>query len=203
MIGGGIFLVLLLFGVYRIFLGGGMGLKSTLHYTPRDLRVVQGLKDALVTWKSDASYSSVVEYGPDEKKLAAERGAKVDESDHTVKLGDLRSGKKYYYRVIYPNGEKSLPYSFNMVEADFRFSMSLLEDKGVRVEGETTVPAKAILHYVKGGKELTATPTEGEGFELNHMFKIEGANPESIRKVRLQFHTSEAADVPGDKIRLR
>jgi len=197
--------VVSIFLLYRTLGPGSHHIRSSLAYTPRDLRVVQGQKDALVNWKSDAPYISIVEFGIDEQKMTQERGAGLEEVEHTVKLSNLATSKKYQYRIIYPTGEKSLPYSFSLMDVDLSFWMSVLDDKGVRVEGEASVPAKAVLTYEKNGQELVAHPQEGEGFETSFTFKLDGMNSETdkIRKISIQFSTGEEAEYPGAKVKMR
>jgi serine/threonine protein kinase len=203
-VGGSALAVLMVFLLARLVFSGS-GVRSTLAWAPRDLRVYQGVKNVVVCWKSEAPYASVVECGPDEKNAAQERGAASDESDHSVKLANLKPGTKYHYRIVYPGGEKSLPYNFVKMEADHRFWMSAAQDRGVRFEGDTTVAAKAVLFYTKGGKEQKISSQEGDVFETSHSFRADDMNPDAdrVQRIQLTFPTGEQIDIPGDKVKPR
>lgn len=198
-LGGAALAILVVFGLFRV-IGGG---KPAEDYSPRDQRVYQGIKDAVVTWKSLVPYVSVVEYGADENNLIQERGAASAEADHTVKLSNLKAGSKYYFRIAYPNNEKSLPYSFNMVEPDFRFWIGSQPDRGMRIEGDTSVASRATLHFMQSGQTVKVNSQEGDAFEVSHVFKAETMRPEDrIEKIHLVFPTGEEIDIPGDKVRV-
>lgn len=203
MVLGAAFAVLLLFGIFKMFAGSG-GFHSTLDFAPKDQRVFQGVKDALVTWKSVVPYVSVVEFGADENNLTQERGAAAAEADHTVKLSNLKAGQKYFFRIVYPSNEKSLPYNFTMVEPDFRFWIGSQPDRGMRIEGDTSVPSRAVLFYQQGGSQQKVSSQEGDAFEVSHVFKAESMKPEDrIDRIHLAFPTGEEIDVPGEKVRAK
>jgi hypothetical protein len=202
MVGGAAAAVLVLFLLFHLLLPSS-GTKDSRDYAPKDQRVYQGIKDAVVTWKSVAAYVSVVEYGTDENTLIQERGASTTEVDHTVKLSNLKPGQKYFFRIAYPNNEKSLPYSFNMVEPDFRFWIGSQPDRGMRIEGDTSVASRAVLHFSQGGQAIKVNSQEGDAFEVSHVFKAETMRPEDrIDRIHLTFPTGEELDIPGDKVRV-
>ena len=195
----GAVVMLILFGLVKVLWPAG----PTIDPSPKDQRVYQGLKDAVVTWKSVSPYVSVVEYGLDENQLTQERGAAAPEADHTVKLSNLKAGTKYYFRIVYPSNEKSLPYSFNMVEPDFRFWIGTQPDRGMRIEGETGVPSRAVLQFTQGAQAVKVNSQEGDAFETAHVFKAETMRPEDrIDKIHLTFPTGEEVDVAGDRVRV-
>lgn len=172
-------------------------------FVAQDLKVLQGLKQVVLQWQSKAPYSSEALLGEKEGNLVTYKGTGGKEKEHRIKVEGLEVDRPYMFRLVYPNGEKSLPHRFSLPKPTFLFTMSS-QDDNLYIYGNCSIAARASVSYKSKGESKTAQAQEGDSFEVRHTFKIESFAPNSgdkVLKVRLLLQTGEVHEIEGSQIR--
>jgi len=91
---------------------------------------------ATITWNSSEDATSLIEYGTDDTYGSIAGDYNADDRDHEVKLSNLFSGSKYYFRVISQDGSGNKTVS---EQYDFATETALVDTDGVEVEEQQLI----------------------------------------------------------------
>lgn len=115
-------------------------------FTPVHVRAETGRQAATIRWESSQPYVSKVAVGrPGGQLRTVPPPEEADETqEHRVELDTLEPGTAYEYQLVYPNGARSLRYSFRTQDLRFlRYPVGKLEEGGrLRVTWRLNQPAR-------------------------------------------------------------
>lgn len=144
----GVFLLLALW--LGGFLGGTTPEDLAGRYEPAHVRGDAGCMEATVRWESREKYPSRIRYrrvGTSGRFLSADAPGGTPTDSHRVDLDTLLPGAEYEYFVLFPDGNKSLRYSFRTQELRFlRYPTGrILEGGTLEVSWKLNLEARAVL----------------------------------------------------------
>jgi serine/threonine-protein kinase len=167
---------------------------TPVDYRAEQMVVGRGARGVVLTWSSKTAYQSRVVFGRDEDGLKARTPAvgKDDGRQHRLIIEGLDAGAHYTFQVVFPDGKKSLEYSFT---APPKFRVRRVKFNVVGADQlewrfQTPVPVRAALkivtHQGKTVEHKESDPAEEHVVRFSYQEMLRDP-----RRVEAQF---EAAD---------
>lgn len=158
--------IVLLFSTFvYVFRGSPRG--SSL-FTSNDVAIRRSGEKAVVTWKSKRAYPSVVllQDASDRHTPPTEITESVPRAgtEHQLDLGNLHPDRSYSFRIVYPDGSRSVPHGITAGrEHDLglqRYRVQRSAWKELHLSWRSSIPATAWITYVRGNREQRVRVSE-------------------------------------------
>ena len=174
-------------------------------YRSYGVEVLPDLDAVTLKWKSDKAYPSALwwkdEEAKDDKYIRSE-GSSIPTTAHSVQLEKLKKGVGHTFKIIYPNGKTSLPYSIKPLIATAlearRLPPRWLSLQKMDIKWETNLPCTSSITFDKNGA-LVSLPLSRR-LQRTHLLSLRDLNFHTVlRDVRLTIATKRHRRVISSK----